>query len=168
MQALQRLVAERERRAKELRSMREKLQSRLQQVENDLRRVTGGAQVSRRISAPPKVLANVSAADVLNKLAAKMAAHPESKNAKVSGLAVVGSPRKRPVNAAPLRQAIVTVLQRRPGRLAPLKDITAEVRQSGYVSHSKKFENVVYQCLYNNPTLFTYSRLSGDWRLKST
>ena len=168
MQALQRLVAERERRAKELRSMREKLQSRLQQVESDLRRVTGGAPVSRRSSAPPKVLSNVSAADVLNKLAAKAAAPPEPKTAKAAALTVAGRSRTRPVNEKPLHRVLVNALKIAPGRTATLKDLTAEAQRSGYVSYAAKFENVVYQCLYNHSELFTYSRAAGLWRLKST
>jgi hypothetical protein len=165
MQALQRLVAERERRAKELRSLREKLQARLQQAESDLRRVTGGAPVSRRSSAPPKVLSNVSAAGVLNKLAAKTAASPAPKTAKAAALAGNGKPRKRPVNEVPLHQVLVRALN---GHAATLKDLTALVQKSGYVSYAKKLENVVYQCMYNNPGLFTYSRAAGLWRLKST
>lgn len=165
MQALQRLVTERERRAKELRSMREKLQSRLQQVESDLRRVTGGAPVSRRSSAAPKVLANVSAADVLNRLAAKTAAPPEPKTAKAVALTGAGRTRKRPVNELPLHQVLTRALT---GRAASLKDLTALVQKSGYVSYAKKLENVVYQCMYNNPGLFTYSRAAGLWRLKTT
>lgn len=51
-------------------------------------------------------------------------------------------------NESPLRTVLLDVLTRNKKGLS-LRDIAEKVKDSGYKTRSRNFENVVYQCLYN-------------------
>lgn len=76
-------------------------------------------------------------------------------------------PAQRPKNDRPLISYIVEALNNSRNGLT-LAELSAEVKKMGYQSHSTKFTNVVYQCIYNakhvrhDETTGTYKVVSSD------
>lgn len=138
MQTLQRLLADRQRRAKELQAQRTALLNKLRTVESDLQRVLG-THGGRQVPAPKAP-------------AAKLATAPDKR-------------RVRPKNDKPLHQVLIDVLRAAPDKAMRLKQLTAAAQAAGYTSYAAKFENVVYQCLYNNPRFFSWNSTQGLWLL---
>lgn len=74
--------------------------------------------------------------------------------------------RKRPKNDRPLIAVVIDVLSQHKKGLT-LKDLAAKVLETGYKTYSDKFENTVYQCLYNNDSKLAHDAKTHTYRLKS-
>lgn len=72
--------------------------------------------------------------------------------------------RKRAKNSSSLRSAVLEVLAKNKKGLS-LQDLAAEVKATGYKSHSRNFKNVVYQCLYNTDTI-VHDNSTGLYRIR--
>jgi hypothetical protein len=75
------------------------------------------------------------------------------------------SVRKRPKNDQTLMAVITQLLSRHPDGLT-LKDIAANVLATGYKTSSEKFENTVYQALYNHRSQLVHDPESHTYRLR--
>jgi hypothetical protein len=64
----------------------------------------------------------------------------------------------------PLRDVLVGVLQKSPSGM-DLKTLAKAVRDAGYKTRSKNFENTVYQCVYTSAE-FIRDKRSKKYRLK--
>lgn len=73
--------------------------------------------------------------------------------------------RKRPKNDRPLIAVVVDVLSHHKKGLT-LKDLAAKVLETGYKTYSDKFENTVYQCLYNNSGKLAHDAKTHIYRVK--
>lgn len=73
--------------------------------------------------------------------------------------------RRRPKNDQPLIAVVVDVLSKHPKGLT-LKELAAKVLASGYKTYSDKFENTLYQCLYNNMKKLVHDADSHTYRLR--
>lgn len=74
-------------------------------------------------------------------------------------------PRKRPKNDRPLIAVVVDVLSQHKKGLT-LKELAAKVLDTGYKTYSDKFENTVYQCLYNNSAKLAHDAKTHTYRVK--
>ena len=72
---------------------------------------------------------------------------------------------KRPKNAQKLPEVLKDILGRSKKGLA-LGELTQKVIDSGFKSNSEKFNNVVYQTLYNRKDSFERDAEGGLWKLK--
>ncbi len=72
---------------------------------------------------------------------------------------------KLPRNAQSLGAVVAGILGKTPKGLS-LKDLVAAVLGSGYKTKAKNFSNVVYQCVYNDKTIYRDDK-SGTHRLKA-
>lgn len=76
-----------------------------------------------------------------------------------------GAPRgPRPKNKLTMKQAVTKALTGAKGGLT-VKETAAAVKKAGQKSKSGNFENVVYQCLFNNKSLFAKNS-DGKYELK--
>ncbi|MFP6702013.1 MAG: hypothetical protein VB861_09735 [Planctomycetaceae bacterium] len=73
--------------------------------------------------------------------------------------------RRLPRNAQSLGAVVTGILGKTPKGLS-LKDLVAAVLSSGYKTKAKNFSNVVYQCVYNDKTIYRDDK-SGTHRLKA-
>lgn len=73
--------------------------------------------------------------------------------------------RKRPKNDQPLIIVVTEVLSRHKNGIT-LKDLAARVLDMGYKTFSDKFENTLYQCLYNNQKSIAHDAKTHTFRLK--
>ena len=73
--------------------------------------------------------------------------------------------RRRPKNDQPLIAVVIDVLGKHPKGLT-LKELAATVLATGYKTFSDKFENTLYQCLYNNTKRLAHDADSHTYRLK--
>lgn len=73
--------------------------------------------------------------------------------------------RKRPKNDRPLIAVVIDVLSQHKKGLT-LKDLAAKVLETGYKTYSDKFENTVYQCLYNNNNKLAHDAKTHTYRVK--
>lgn len=81
---------------------------------------------------------------------------------------VSGKPRKvrkRPKNEKPLYEVVLAVLGSNKKGLT-LADLSRKVLDTGYKTNSSKFENTVYQCLYNNQNKIMHDPETRLYRLK--
>jgi hypothetical protein len=72
--------------------------------------------------------------------------------------------RKRARNEQPLRAVMMEILGRNKKGLS-LQNLTQQIKDTGYKSHSLNFQNVVYQCLYNTPEVI-HDSATGLYRIK--
>jgi len=73
--------------------------------------------------------------------------------------------RRRPRNERSLQDVVLEVLQaNRPG--LSLRGLAEQVFATGYKSNSTNFNNVLYQCLYNNRKTIVHDPKTGVYRLK--
>jgi hypothetical protein len=75
--------------------------------------------------------------------------------------------RRRPKNDKPLIAVVIEVLAKHPKGLM-LKELAEKVLATGYKTFSDKFENTLYQCLYNNPKRLVHDAESHTYRLRKT
>lgn len=74
---------------------------------------------------------------------------------------------RRTRNKMSLRKYVAAILTQYDDGLT-LADLAEKVKKAGYVSHSRNFRNVLYQCLYNaddiehRPETGTYVLICGD------
>jgi hypothetical protein len=73
--------------------------------------------------------------------------------------------RKRPKNDRPLIAVVIDVLGQHKKGLT-LKELSAKVLETGYKTYSDKFENTVYQCLYNNSAKLAHDAKTHTYRVK--
>jgi hypothetical protein len=73
--------------------------------------------------------------------------------------------RKRPKNDRPLIAVVTDVLAQHKKGLT-LKELSAKVLETGYKTYSDKFENTVYQCLYNNSAKLAHDAKTHTYRVK--
>jgi hypothetical protein len=75
--------------------------------------------------------------------------------------------RKRPKNEKTLLQVVLEVLGTSTSKKGMgLGEISAKVLESGYKTGAYKFENTVYQCLYNNTDKIHHDLPSRTYKLK--
>lgn len=74
-------------------------------------------------------------------------------------------PRKRPKNDRTLLEVVLDVLGENKKGLT-LADLSAACLATGYKTGSSKFENTVYQCLYNNSDKILHDPATRTYRLK--
>ena len=73
--------------------------------------------------------------------------------------------RKRPKNEKSLYEVVIAVLgQNKKGLTLP--DLSKKVLDTGYKTNSAKFDNTVYQCLYNNQNKIMHDPETRAYRLK--
>lgn len=72
--------------------------------------------------------------------------------------------RKRPRNDQPLVAVVLGILSQHKKGLT-LKDLSAKVLETGYKTFSAKFENTVYQCLYNNSKKLDHDAKTHTYRV---
>ena len=73
--------------------------------------------------------------------------------------------RKRPKNEKSLYEVVIAVLGQNKKGLT-LADLSKKVLDTGYKTNSAKFENTVYQCLYNNQNKIMHDPETRAYRLK--
>lgn len=73
--------------------------------------------------------------------------------------------RKRPKNEKSLHEVVIAVLGSNKKGLT-LADLSRKVLDTGYKTNSAKFENTVYQCLYNNQKQIMHDPETRAYRLK--
>lgn len=73
--------------------------------------------------------------------------------------------RKRPKNEKSLYEVVMVVLGQNKKGLT-LADLSKKVLDTGYKTNSAKFENTVYQCLYNNQNKIMHDPDTRAYRLK--
>ena len=100
----------------------------------------------------------------------KALASVEAKLSSVGGVKrdAAGKPRKvrkRPKNERPLYEVVLAVLGSNKKGLT-LTDLSKKVLDTGYKTNSAKFENTVYQCLYNNQNKIMHDPETRLYRLK--
>lgn len=71
---------------------------------------------------------------------------------------------RRVKNGASLRTVVIDVLAKNKKGLS-VRDIAQKVKDTGYKSNSRKFENVVYQCLYHTQEI-VHDESTGLYRMK--
>jgi hypothetical protein len=74
--------------------------------------------------------------------------------------------RQRPKNDQPLIAVVLAVLSKHPKGLT-LKEMAAKVLATGYKTNSDKFENTLYQCLYNNMSKLAHDADAHTYRLRA-
>lgn len=84
---------------------------------------------------------------------------------KRDGLAKPRRGRKRPKNEKSLHEVVMQVLGSNKKGLT-LADLSKKVLDTGYKTNSVKFENTVYQCLYNNQNKIMHDPETRVYRLK--
>lgn len=92
----------------------------------------------------------------------------EDKISAVGGVSLDRSfrkPRKRPKNDRTLLEVVLDVLGQNKKGLS-LADLSAACLETGYKTGSSKFENTVYQCLYNNSDKIVHDPVTRTYRLK--
>lgn len=99
----------------------------------------------------------------------KQLATVEGRIQTVGGLRTEGTRarrvRRRPKNDKPLVEVVVDVLSKHPKGLT-LKELSAKVLDTGYKTYSDKFENTLYQCLYNNMKRLVHDAETHTYRLR--
>lgn len=75
--------------------------------------------------------------------------------------------RKRPKNEKPLHEVVIAVLGKNKDGLT-LADLSQKVLDTGYKTNAAKFENTVYQTLYNNQDKIEHDKENRRYVLKST
>ena len=99
---------------------------------------------------------------------AKQLQEIEARIAAVGGSGVVRSGnagRKRPRNTQTLLQVVLDVLKESKKPIS-LGEISRRVLSSGYKTGAAKFENTVYQCLYNNSDKIHHDLAARTYRIK--
>ncbi len=82
-----------------------------------------------------------------------------------SGFKVRRRIRRRPKNERPLTEVVMEVLEKNKPGLS-LRDLAEQVFATGYKSNSGNFNNVLYQCLYNNRKTIVHDAKTGAYRLR--
>jgi hypothetical protein len=100
----------------------------------------------------------------------KALASVDAKLSSVGGVKreIGGKPRKvrkRPKNEKPLYEVVLAVLGSNKKGLT-LADLSKKVLDTGYKTNSSKFDNTVYQCLYNNQNKIMHDPETRLYRLK--
>jgi len=101
--------------------------------------------------------------DVESKIEQIGGVRSESVTKKSAG--IKGKGRKRPKNDRTLLEVCLELLGQNKKGLG-LGEMAQKVLQSGYKTNSTKFENTVYQCLYNNTDKVAHDAVNHVYRIK--